>query len=477
MTAIQDEKIPELTYKTALEILTHLHVVLKLIMIYEPNNAGFADRLRDFGAALQEAFRSEKEIRIQIRQEALFVNRIRMKFNAANFFVCKSVMKEFLSRQIGTVIFSAGVDDDELGRFIAFLARRDNSRGYGFERLAEDFTAASCPKIRLEKMPKEQFLDVSEKSAIPIYILGVYHLKELFESEKRTMQLHLTRRWIQSLVNHLMSHESFLIGLTNVKNFQEYTLNHSVNVCILSLALGRYLGMSRPALIELGISACLHDVGKFEIPSEVLDKTGKFSPEDRAVMERHPHFGAGKLAERRKTEAIPLASVQVALEHHIKPALEGYPKFVLRKQVSLFSKIVKVVDYYDAITTKRIYRPKTFTPEEALRLMQKNCEDEFDPLIFKAFALMMGVYPVGTLAALNSAEVGVVIENNPLPFLTDRPLLKLIADAGGRKYDGPVVDLAETDPRTKTFRRTIVKTLDAEKYHIRVMDVLIARIH
>ncbi len=105
MTAIQDEKIPELTYKTALEILTHLHIVLKLIMIYEPTNVGFADRLRDFGVALQEAFRTEKEIRIQLRQDALFVNRIRLKFNAANFFVCKSVLKEFLSRQIGTVTF------------------------------------------------------------------------------------------------------------------------------------------------------------------------------------------------------------------------------------------------------------------------------------------------------------------------------------------------------------------------------------
>jgi hypothetical protein len=109
--------------------------------------------------------------------------------------------------------------------------------------------------------------------------------------------------------------------------------------------------------------------------------------------------------------------------------------------------------------------------------MQKNCEDEFDPLIFKAFARMMGVYPVGTLAALNSGEVGVVIENNPLPFFTYRPLLKLIVDARGRKYDGPVVDLAETDPRMKTFRRTIVKTLDPEKYHISVADVLIARVH
>jgi HD-GYP domain-containing protein (c-di-GMP phosphodiesterase class II) len=477
MTANQDEKTNELTYKTALEILTYFHIVLKLIMIYEPNNVGFVERLRNFGVALHEGFQTETEIRIHIRQDVFFINKIRLKFNVTNFFVYKSILEEFFSRQIGTVTFSAGVDEDELGRFVAFLARRDKSRGYGFERLAEDFESASCPKIRMEKMPEEQHADVSEKSAIPIYILGVYHLKELFESEKRTMHLQLTRRWIQSLVNHLISHESFLIGLTNTKNFLEYTLNHSVNVCILSLALGRHLGLSRHDLIELGISACLHDVGKFEIPNEVLDKPGKLTSEEREVMERHSHFGAGKLAGRRIKEDIPLAAIQVALEHHIKPAMGGYPKYRRRTQVSLFSKIVKVVDYYDAITTKRVYRPKTFTPDEALRLMQKNCEDEFDPLIFKAFALMMGVYPVGTLAALDSGEVGVVIENNPLPFLTVRPLLKLIADTGGRKYNGPVVDLGETDPRTKTFRRTIVKTLDAEKYHIRTVDVLMARVH
>jgi HD-GYP domain-containing protein (c-di-GMP phosphodiesterase class II) len=476
MTPSPDEKIPELTYKTALEILTRFHVVLKLIMVYEPNNEGFVEPLREFGAALREGFRTGTEIRIQIRQDTFFVNKIRLKFNVANFFIYKSVLEEFLSREIGTVTFAAGVDDDELARLIAFLARRDLSRGYGFERLAEEFEAAACPKIRLKKMPKELHADVSEKSAIPIYILGVYHLKDLFESEKRSLHLHLTRRWIQSLVNHLMSHESFLIGLTNIKNFQEYTLNHSVNVCVLSLALGRRLGLSRPDLIELGIGACLHDVGKFEVPNEILDKPGKLTPEEREIMERHSHFGAGKLAGRRKAEQIPLAAIQIALEHHIKPAWGGYPKYLRQKQVSLFSKIVKVIDYYDAITTKRVYRPKSFTPGEALRLMRQNCEVEFDPLIFKAFAQMMGVYPVGTLAALNSGEVGIAIENNPLPDHADRPLLKLIADPQGRKYDGPVVDLAETDPQTKAFRRTIVKTLDPEIYHIPVADILIARV-
>ena len=471
-----DNRPTEMSFKTALDILTHFHIVLKLIKVYEANNLGFMERLQDFWAALNEGFKTEDKIQIQIRQDSFFVNKVRLKFNIANYIVYKSVIEEFLARQIGTVTLFPDLTEDELVRFIVFLSRRDLAKGFPFERIDEELHAGAFPDIQLKKLPKEEHIDISEKSAIPIYILGVYHLKDLFESQKKSMNIHLTRRWIQSLINHLMSHEAFLIGLTNIKNFQEYTLNHSVNVCILSLALGRRLGLTRPELIQLGISSCLHDVGKFDIPNEILDKPGKLEPEERAVMEKHSHIGAGKLARRKATEEIPDAAVQVAMEHHIKPGMNGYPKYARRKKMSLFSQIVKVIDYYDAITTKRVYRPKTFTPEEALKLMQKNCAEEFEPLLFKAFVQMMGVYPVGTLAAMNSGEVGIVVENNPLEAFAYQPMVKLITDQMGRKIDGPVIDMAEQDPQTKKFKRTIVKALDPEKYKIQVTDYLMATV-
>jgi len=466
----------EMSFKTAMDILTYCHIVLKLIKVYEANNLVFMERLRDFWAALNEAFKTEDKIEIKLRQDSFFVNKIRMKFNIANYNVYKSVIKEFMARQVGTLTFFPDLTEDELERFVVFLSSRDLAKGFSFERTDEELHAGAFPNIRLKKRPEEEHVDISEKSAIPIYILGIYHLKDLFESQQKTMNIHLTRRWIQSLINHLMFHEAFLIGLTNIKNFQEYTLNHSVNVCILSLALGRRLGLTQLELIQLGISACLHDVGKFDIPNEILDKPGKLEPEERAVMEKHSYIGAGKLARRKATEEIPDVAVQVAMEHHIKPGLAGYPKYARRKKMSLFSQIVKVIDYYDAVTTKRVYLPKTFTPQEALNLMQKNCVEEFEPLLFKAFVQMMGVYPVGTLAAMNSGEVGIVVENNPLAAFAYRPMVKLITDEMGRKTDGPVIDVAEQAPRTKKFKRTIVKALDPEKYNIQVTDYLIAAV-
>jgi HD-GYP domain-containing protein (c-di-GMP phosphodiesterase class II) len=472
---VTDDNWPsEMSFKTAVDILSHFHIVLKLIKVYEANNLGFMERLRDFWAALNEAFKTEDKIQIQLRRDSFFVNKIRLKFNIANYIVYKSVIEEFLARQIGTLTFSPDLTEEELVRFVVFLSSRNLAKGFSFERTDEELHAGAFPDIQLKKLPEEEHVDISEKSAIPIYILGVYHLKALFENQQKTMNIHLTRRWIQSLINHLMSHEAFLIGLTNIKNFLDYTLNHSVNVCILSLALGRRLGLSQPELLQLGISACLHDVGKFDIPNEILEKPGKLEPEERAVMEKHSHIGAGKLARRKATEEIPDAAVQVAMEHHIKPGPDGYPKYARRKKMNLFSQIVKVIDYYDAVTTKRVYLTKTLTPEEALRLMQKNCAEEFEPLLFKAFVQMMGIYPVGTLAAMNSGEVGIVVENNPLAAFAYRPMVKLITNEMGRMTDGPVIDVAEQDPRTKMFKRTIVKALDPEKYNIQVTDYLMA---
>ncbi len=239
----------------------------------------------------------------------------------------------------------------------------------------------------------------------------------------------------------------------------EYTLNHSVNVCLLSIALGRRLGLDRNELIELAISAFFHDFGKIETPKEILDKPSKLEPHERAIIEKHPHHGAGTLAAWREIKGIPLRAIHVAMEHHIKEDLSGYPQTFKKKSTHLFSKIVKIVDYFDAITTKRIYRPRVFTREEALSLMLEQGSQEFHPLLLRVFIQMMGIYPVGSVVALNTGEVGLVVEANPDPFLKLRPKVKIIADKEGHRIDGPVVDLTEKDPVTQRYIRTIVKGL------------------
>ncbi|MBE0713215.1 MAG: hypothetical protein IH583_12625, partial [Candidatus Aminicenantes bacterium] len=141
----------------------------------------------------------------------------------------------------------------------------------------------------------------------------------------------------------------------------------------------------------------------------------------------------------------------------------------------LFSKIVKVVDFFDAVTTKRVYRSKVFTRAEGLSLMLEQCGTEFNPVILKAFVNLMGVFPIGSLVGLSSGEMGIVFDLNPDPKLLLRPTVKLIADKAGNKVDGEIVDLADKEPETGRFTRTIITALNPQDYGIEVADYFLAQ--
>jgi HD-GYP domain-containing protein (c-di-GMP phosphodiesterase class II) len=361
---------------------------------------------------------------------------------------------------------------------MVLLARQDARSGSGdpFERLEESTRIKGFPHIALERATDADRPGEKELRAARTYFLGIAHVKEIFEKQRDVFKFNVTKRWIQSIFNHISNDESFVYGLTNIKNHDEYTLNHSVNVAVLSVALGRRLGLSRRELAELGVSAFLHDLGKLDIPKEILEKPSGLDSQEWAVMERHSHLGAERIIQIKAERGIPNRAVQVAFEHHLKADLSGYPKFHRKRQLNFYSKIVKITDYFDAMTTTRVYRPRAYTREEALDIMLHLSGEEFDTLILKAFANMIGSHPVGSLVALDTGEIGIVFGLNDQAAFAQRPRVKLIADAGGKKFDGPEVELTETVPDGAVFKRTIVKTLDPEKYGLKIADYFLARV-
>ncbi|MGB9893704.1 MAG: HD-GYP domain-containing protein, partial [Candidatus Saccharicenans sp.] len=253
-----------------------------------------------------------------------------------------------------------------------------------------------------------------------------------------------------------------------------YTLNHSVNVSLLAIALGKRLGLSRAELVDLGLAAFFHDLGKIDTPLEILNKPGQLTEDERKIMELHPHQGAEKLVQLREFRRLPISAIHVAMEHHIKEDFSGYPRYRIKQDINLYSRIVKVCDFFDAITTKRVYRKKTFTRAEALSLMLENIGTEFNPVILKTFVQMMGIFPVGSIVLLNTGEIGLVVENNQETKFMLRPKVKIIVDAQGNKIDGEVIDLTEVDPATRKYKRTIVKEINPEDYDLKVADYFLA---
>ena len=464
-----------LAHKEALEVLVRLFVILKLAKVFKSNNDNFQDQIRALNGLLQKKLQLDGEVRIRFVQNYFFLGRFRLKFDFSNYHVYKYFVGEFRDRELGVLLFMPGLGLDELTRFVLFLAKSEASQEEDrFARFSEEFRAAEFPHIDVATIEVAEDEKTRRRNAAKMYFMGIRHLHEVFENAAAFRTFHVTKRWIQAMFNHLSVDEAFVYGLTNIKNFDEYTLNHSVNVCVLSVALGRRLGLSRRELAELGVSAFFHDFGKLDIPQDILNKPAALDAEERAVMEKHAPLGAEKLIEIQKSRNIPLAAIQVALEHHLKPDLSGYPIILRKKSLSLFSKIVKIVDYFDAITTKRVYRPAALTRENALSLMLEKSGVEFDPLILKAFIVMVGSCPIGSLVALNTGEIGIVTEGNPQLSFAQRPKVKLITDPTGRKRDGPVVDLTDVDASTRLFKRTIVKSLDPETYGIRVADYVLA---
>jgi HD-GYP domain-containing protein (c-di-GMP phosphodiesterase class II) len=463
-------------HQTGVDILIRLHVVYKIVKLYERNNEMYAEQARSLYEVLAGILSQQNEAGIKVRQGAVFFNGVRLKFILATYPIFRFMLEEFQKREIGALVFQPGLTEDELLRFIFVLAKKEKGARISFEEMLAEAQEADLPHIGLEKAVAEQPLGLNKNTA-KIYFLSILHLKESFERDKRNekIKLNTTRRLMQAIFNHMTDNETFIFGLTNIKNHDEYTLNHSVNVCLLSIALGRRLGLSRSELVDLGIAAFFHDLGKLDTPQEILNKPGKLEPEERAIMERHPYQGAQKLIQLQEFKRLPLRALHVALEHHIKEDASGYPQYFHKRSPNLYSKIVKITDYFDAITTPRVYRKKAFTRPEALSLMLEHSGTEFHPTLLKAFVGIMGNYPVGTLVLLDSGEVGIVFESNPEFRFLFRPRVKLIADTEGNKIDGEVIDLMDRAPDDSRFLRSIVKTLDPESYGIRVADYFLAR--
>lgn len=472
----QDQEIQ--LVKDGIAVIYYLKGILKALKLYERNNIHIARQMKFLLRSIEQALEKYGEASFVARGNALFFNGIKIKFGYTTYHLFSFIKEAFREKNIGALSFHSPVGEDEIMEFLLLFLKpvpeRDREEGDFQNELSEKGIQA----VSTEEMPSFEKSGDKDKEAYEIYFLSMTYLKEVFKfhDKEKKISLLTTKRLIQSIFENLQENESFLTGLTSIKNFDEYTLNHSVNVSILSLSLGKRLGLDKKELVDLGMSAFFHDLGKLDIPKEILLKPSKLDDEERKIIENHPQYGAEKLANLKSTSYIPLRAINVALEHHRNDDETGYPVYARKKDINLFSKLVKIADVFDAITTHRPYREKDFSREEALTYMLEKLGKEFDPILLKIFANMIGACPVGCMVLLNTGEIGLVFELNPEPANLLRPKVKLITDEEGRKVDGQLVDLTERVEGTDRFRRSIVKTLNPDKYNIKVPDYFVASV-
>jgi len=327
-----------------------------------------------------------------------------------------------------------------------------------------------------ETQTDKEFNEEAKAAANRTYSQSVAVTKDVINSVRigKTPNIRKIKRVVQGIVDQVLNEETSLIGLTAIRDYDEYTFTHSVNVCIFSIALGRRLGMTKLQLYELGLAALMHDIGKSRVPLDLLQKTGELTDEEWKWMAAHPWLGVLVLFQfRRQQEELSYRAMTVCHEHHMKIDLTGYPKVIRPRQVSLLSKIVSIADGYDAATSRRVYKTEALAPSDVLEEMRDNPRRGLDPVLVKAFINLLGIYPVGTLVVFDTFELGVVSASNPNPEALSRPIVKIISDPQGNRISPPLtVDLAIPEAGGQ-YPRTIIKTADPDRYGITPGDYLI----
>ena len=217
---------------------------------------------------------------------------------------------------------------------------------------------------------------------------------------------------VEGLFEQSMSQSSASLLLSTVKSHDEYTFYHSVNACILALAIGRMIGVDRHHLIPIGVGAVLHDIGKTAVSTSVLNYPGRLNDEQWKEITLHPQEGAlAILAAGGPGHEI---SATVAFEHHARFDGNGYPGISRQRRPHVYSRLVAVADTYDAITTRRSYR-RAETPNHALNALLSGAGSGYDPDLVRTFIDLMGIYPPGSILETSSGALAVVVSKSSDP--------------------------------------------------------------
>ena len=467
--------------KLGTEYVLKFYRLLKGTTIYDRKNV-IIDRLtKECLQVINGIIQSEGHLFLKIVRDNFFFNNIRIIVKADMYPIFKAFWQEMRRRWIGEVEFSAEVGAEHLKDFIYLLSGLEENNESNYLYVKKQLEYRNIESIHAGKLEffkdEDIYIDSEDqkKFSKEVYFKSISLVKEVIESvnQQKALNIRKAKRLMQNAVNAIMQDESTLLGLANIKNYDEYTFNHSVNVAIYAIALGQRIGIPKKHLSHLGMAGLFHDIGKTKIPKEILNKIGKLSSEEWIMMRAHPLVGSEIVMRMKEWGELSTRLIDAAFEHHLKYDLTGYPRLTRKKKITLFGRIVTIADFYDALVRPRVYNRFPYVSEKILGIMLERSGKDFDPAIVKVFINMIGIFPLGTLVLLDTNEMAIVSQIQEDSELIDRPKVCLLYYSDGDYRKGKVVDLREMDEGTNNFKRSIVKTLDPNEYNINVAEFLI----
>ncbi|MEO6213910.1 MAG: HD-GYP domain-containing protein [Vicinamibacterales bacterium] len=339
------------------------------------------------------------------------------------------LIKRVKGQQIERIEFERGVGADEaLGFMLAVAALAAKPE----RELAWNF-----PHIRIGRITMQEHRSdgvAGDMAAIRRLYAGAVSAAEgawQAAATEGTPDLPSALQAIEQLAEAVTQHRTALVALTAMRNYDNYTFTHMVNVSILTMGQARALGLEGRLLREFGLSALMHDIGKVRTPKEILNKPERLTEAELQIMHRHTVDGAEIL---RRTPEMPVLTPVVAFEHHLRTDGTGYPTGARRDSLNLATMLCSIADVYDAMRSQRQYQ-QAFPTDRILAVLKRDDGSQFDQHLVRRFVQLLGIYPPGTLVKLSTGEIAVVLQvHAPDPY---RPRVRVLFDAGGTRVDVP----------------------------------------
>ncbi|MBN2177880.1 MAG: HD domain-containing protein [Deltaproteobacteria bacterium] len=440
-----------------------LHHLLNTVQIHQDNNQLVKESSAAFHRVVSLMSEGE-DLKIQIWRGRFYIQGEKLLYRKETFPIINEMLEYFPQRGLEGFHFLSPFTDvapDDLTTFAHLLndSLIDENPPEWLEKTLKEKGLSWVNALKEQKKEPPSLVLKRKERAKQAYIDAVVTVKEVADkvSHQGAAGVRKARRLAQTMVDLVREDDTLLLGLTTIRDYDDYTYTHSVNVALLCLCLGKRLGLSHIFLEQLAISGLFHDLGKVEVSKDILMKPGTLSGEEWEEMRKHPLTGVRRILWLHASRTLKMRTILGPFEHHLNADLSGYPETHFVQQVSLFGQILHIADTYDALTSERGYRPRTFTPDEALRMMWAEAGKKFDALLLKSFINMMGLYPIGTILELDSGEMGLVVDY-PDESERTRPLIMLLADDGKGGYTrGETVDLAAEELKKGTTAREILR--------------------
>jgi len=459
------------SYSRFEEFLHNFYNLSQTTRIHSANHTLVIEGIEKFSESVNSCIEDES-LTFKISNDQLYVNDEKLSYNRTTKNLFDNIIHYFDTRDLEGVRLLEAARHASAEEILAFIRLLDNS-GQKPEPLAWLTDGLAAENIHwveiIKKFEKPQADEESSyknkaerlERARRDYSYAKASIEEIaqkIKDNKSEIGIRKTVRVVQDMVTNLIEDDEVYAAISTLRVFDDYTFTHSVNVAMLSMCIGRRIKLSRRTLVSLGICALFHDLGKIEIPYEILHKHTKLDDTELKLIEEHS-LNSARLTLQLKACPPSKARILVPLfEHHLKYDLSGYPHTDWKKPLTLFGKIISIADKYDTLTSSRAYRRSLLSPDRALGYMFDRAGKDFDPALVKVLINILGIYPVGTILKLSTGELALVVSSPGMQF-TRRPfILVLEEDEDGGYQKGNTINLEERDSKTGNYVREIIET-------------------